>query len=142
MANLAKLSQENGETLCQFRQRHSRIVDSMQKSRIDLPNTIVFRKALASMKLSSSQISILIDTLESQQMDERMKDLWGLSAKLSGRNFIDADDRIPQLEEVDGDGLNPPLSESGADNLPEDPVRPFMTDYGECFEIRKIPSPM
>ena len=138
MSLWADFPRKNAETLRQFWQRHSRFIASMQKSGIELPNKIVPHKALSAMKLGSSQIRILLGALENQHMEESLKDLKRLSVKLSERNFIGPDGRILMVDE---DGSNVSLSESGADSTGEEQVETFLTDEGECFEIRKIPIP-
>ena len=137
----ANFSRRNGETLRQFWQRHSRIVASLQKSGAGLPSKIVCRKSLPAMKLSSSQISILLGTLESQHMEESLEDLKRRSVELFGRNFLEQDDRILKVEETEEDCASIPKSDNTLETIGEEQVETFLTDEGECFEIRKIPSP-
>ena len=69
------------------------------------------------MKLSSSQISILLGTLESQHTEESLGELKRLSVKLFELNFLEQDDRILKVEETEEDCASIPKSDNTLETI-------------------------
>ena len=74
-------------------------------------------------------------------MEESLEELKRLSVKLFELNFLEQDDRILKVEETEEDCASIPKSDNTLETIWEEQVETFLTDEGECFEIRKIPSP-
>ena len=100
----SNFSRKNGETMRQMWRRYDRLIVSWQKSDIQMPKKIAFRKILDAMKLTGSQLSILLGTLERKTNgEETLAELKRLSAKLTGRRFVEECGRILKIE---GDGIS------------------------------------
>ena len=133
---------KNDETLRKYRQRHTRIVASLQKSGVAIPPNIVFRNELYAAKLNSSQISLSIGAFESQHLEETLKDLKRLSVKLFGRNFLENGDRIVKVDEMFDGGASSSGSGVINDGSVDVPIEPLIADECECFAIKKVSIPM
>ena len=97
----SNFARRNAEALRQMWQRYDRLLLSMQKSDIILQKKIAFRKILTAMKLSGSQLSILLGTIESRaDGEDNINELKRLSIKLFEHHFMEADERILAMSET------------------------------------------
>lgn len=59
---------KTSETLISFRMRYDHVARSMSRSGMAMPMGILLNKVTASMKLSSTQLSVLFSRLESEEV--------------------------------------------------------------------------
>ena len=77
-----------------FWMRFEKIVQSLGRSDIVIPNEIHFNKVLSSMKLSQTQHSTLLSTIENKGLKDDLIELKRISAKLFESSFLIPTDSI------------------------------------------------
>ena len=139
MSLWTNFERRGSETIRNFWLRYNRVIASLAKSGVKMPDEILFSKALASIRLEKTQLGILMSTLEAKGITKELIELQRISIKLFETSFLHATDAILKVEEGNALDPNEELVIDVVEGEEEDEVLEcFSNNEGEVFEIRKV----
>ena len=142
MSLWANFERKSSESIRNFRIRYTRVIGSLSKSGVKMPDEIIFSKALSAIRLEKTQLGILMSTLEAKGICKDLMELQRISIRLFETQFLCATDAILKVEEEENPEGGEDCNADHDDCCEEDCelMESFSNQEGEIFEIRKVGS--
>ena len=91
--DLVNFTRRSTEDIRSFWIRYEQVKNSLILNKIELPETLLYNRALTALKLSSSNRSMVISTLEGRREEGSLKALKEITVKISGFTDINGSAR-------------------------------------------------